>query len=48
MACRSPRNVIVVNKEPEPLAQRCECQQYGRESRSVNRSGERLSERDLT
>jgi len=29
MSCCSPRNVIVVNREPESFAQRCESQQYG-------------------
>jgi len=48
MACCLPRNVVFVNREPEPLAQRCEIQQYGRESRSVKRSGECLSERVFT
>jgi hypothetical protein len=48
MACRLPRNVIFVNREPKPVAQRCESQQYGRESHFVSGSGERLSERVFT
>ena len=35
MSCRSPRNVIVVNREQAPFAPRCESLPIGREYRSV-------------